>query len=332
MRFSSDGWPPLIDFRHKGSENAGTDPGSNAATQRVRCRPERGKTTLRNDHEPRQATRRIELAAFLRARRARLGPADVGLVVDADARRRTPGLRREEVAQLSGVGVTWYTWLEQGRDILASSQVVDALARAMLLDPDEHQHLRDLSGLTAPERDVPVDGLLPRLQRLVDAVTPNVASVYDIHFDYLAWNTPYVRVRTDPGSLPGDRRNMVWMMFTAPGNRARMVRWEPAARAVLSQFRAAAGSRPGDPRFAEIVAALTEASPEFRTWWAEYPIRHFRPATIEIDHPLTGRVAFEIFQFRLAENPGLVMVMQVAKTSTDLERVTSLLAHPRPPA
>ncbi len=273
----------------------------------------------------------MELAAFLRARRARLRPADVGLVLGGgDSRRRTPGLRREEVAQLSGVGITWYTWLEQGRDILASSQVVDALARALLLDPDEHQHLRDLAGLTVPERDVPVDGLLPRLQRLVDAVTPNVASVYDIHFDYLAWNTPYVRVRTDPGSLPSDRRNMVWMMFTEPGNRAQMVRWEPAARAVLSQFRAAAGHRPGDPRFAEIVAALTEASPEFRTWWAEYPIRHFRPATVEIDHPLTGRIAFEMFQVRLVENPGLVMVMQVAKSSTDFERVISLLARPCP--
>jgi hypothetical protein len=117
------------------------------------------------------------------------------------------------------------------------------------------------------------------------------------------------------------------MMFTHAENRARMVRWEPAARAVLSQFRAAVGQR-HDPRFAEIVAALTEASPEFKEWWAEYPIRNFRPATIGIDHPQVGRIAFEVFQFRLVEHPDLLMVLQVPASSDDLERVTSLLAGP----
>jgi transcriptional regulator with XRE-family HTH domain len=229
--------------------------------------------------EPGRAARRTELAAFLRARRAGLRPADVGLPDgSASGRRRTPGLRREEVAQLSGVGVTWYTWLEQGRDISVSAQVVDALARALLLRPDQHRHLRELAGLAGPAGEPPVDDPRPRLQRLVDAVTPNVASIYDGCFDYLAWNTPYLRVRNNPGDLPGDRRNLLWMMFTDAENRARMARWEPAARALLSQFRAAAGQRPGNPRLAEIVAALTEVSPEFQEWWAEYPVRYFRPA------------------------------------------------------
>jgi hypothetical protein len=281
---------------------------------------------LRDDREP---ARRAALAAFLRAQRARLRPVDVGLPDgSAPGRRRTPGLRREEVAHLSGVGMTWYTWLEQGRDISASAQVVDALARALLLTPDQHRHLRDLAGLTAPEREVPVDDLLPRLQRLVDAVTPNVACIYDVHFDYLVWNRPYVRVRHDPGKFPSDRRNLLWMMFTDAENRARMVRWEPAARAVLSQFRAAVGQRPDDPRFAETVAALTEASPEFQEWWAEYPIRDFRPVSIGIDHPQVGRVALEVFQLRVVEHPDLLMVMQVPASNDDLQRVTSLLERP----
>ena len=189
-----------------------------------------------------QAARRTELGAFLRACRARLAPADVGLPDgSASGRRRTPGLRREEIAQLSGVGVTWYTWLEQGRDISASIQVIDALARALLLTDDQHRHLRELAGLPPPEPPVPAGDMLPRLQRLVDAEAPCPASVYDEHFDYLVWNEPYALVRHDPGTLPASRRNMLWMMFTDPVNRARMVRWESAARAVLSQFRAAAG-------------------------------------------------------------------------------------------
>ncbi len=271
--------------------------------------------------------RRAELAAFLRARRARLRPADVGLP-EGFGHRRTPGLRREEVAQLSGVGVTWYTWLEQGRDISASAQVIEALARALALNPDERLHLRELAGLSAPAPEAPLEDLLPRLRRMVDAVTPNAACVYDIRFDYLAWNKAYRLIRHDPGQMPADRRNLLWMIFTDPANRARMPRWEPAARAVLSQFRVAAGQHPDDPRFAEIAAGLTEASPEFRDWWAEYPVRSFRAATIPVDHPELGRMALEMFQYRLVEHPGLLMVMQVPATGDDRERVTALVNGP----
>ena len=169
------------------------------------------------------------------------------------------------------------------------------------------------------------DDALPRLQRLVSAAAPNIASVYDRHFDYVAWNTPYQRLRNDPALLPADRRNLLWMMFTDTENQARMARWEPAARAVLSQFRAAAGQRPGDGRFATIVGQLTEASPEFRRWWAEYPVRDFKPATIVVNHPEIGRLNLEMFQFRPVEHPDMLMVLQVPRTMDDLQRVTSLL-------
>jgi len=276
-----------------------------------------------------QSARRAELAAYLRAQRGRLRPADVGLPEDCNpGRRRTPGLRREEVARISDVSVTWYTWLEQGRNISASEQVIEALARALLLDRDQRRHIRGLAGLPAAAGETHTDDGLPRLQRLVDAAAPNIASIYDVHFDYVVWNTPYRRLRHDPVLLPAGRRNLLWMMFNDTENRARMVGWEPAARAVLSQFRAAAGQRPDDPRFATITAELTTASPEFREWWAEYPIRDFRPATIGIDHPEIGRLELEMFQFRPVEHPNMLMVLQVPRNVDDLRRVTSLLDAP----
>jgi transcriptional regulator with XRE-family HTH domain len=273
-----------------------------------------------------QSARRAELGAFLRAQRARLRPSDVGLPDGHQpGLRRTPGLRREEVAQLSGVGVTWYTCLEQGRNISASEQVVEALARALRLDPDQHRHLRGLAGLVTAADETPIADVLPRLRRLVDAAVPNIASIYDARLDYVVWNMPYTCIRHDPATLPAERRNLLWMMFTDAGNRARMVRWEPAARAVLSQFRAAVGQRPDDPRSAALVAELSTASPEFREWWSEYPIRGFKPATIGIDHPQIGRLRLEMFQFRPVEHPDLLMVLQVPASKDDLKRVMSLL-------
>lgn len=268
---------------------------------------------------------RIELAAFLRAARARLQPAEVGLPAGS-GRRRTPGLRREEVAHLSGVGVTWYTWLEQGRPIVPSAQVVDALARALRLDPDQHRHLRTLAGLPVPPTATTVGACVPRLQRLVDALPPNPASIYDRHFDFLVWNKPYVRLRHDPAGMLDGRRNLLWMMFTDAGNRARMVRWEPAARAVLGQFRAAVGRWPRDPRFVELVSALRAASGEFDRWWMDYPVRGFKPATVAIDHPEAGLVSFDMYQSRPVEHPDLLLVMQVPAGPEDLRRVRSLLA------
>ena len=258
---------------------------------------------------------KTELAAFLRERRARLRPADVGLP-DGTTRRRTPGLRREEVADLAGVSHTWYTWLEQGRPISTSAQVVDALARALRLTPDEHRHLRTLAGLPVPSHDTtPAE---PRLRGLVDAVSPNLAVIYDGHFDYVVWNSAYAEIRHDPATLPPDRRNLVWMMFTQP---SRLTRWEPAARSVLSQFRAAVGRRPDDARLVELVTALRDASPEFRAWWSEYPIRDFKPATTTVNHPVVGPIRLDLYQMHLVEHPDLLLVLQVPSTAEDLTKV-----------
>jgi transcriptional regulator with XRE-family HTH domain len=208
-------------------------------------------------------SQRAELAAFLRARRAQVTPRDVGLPEDMEpGRRRTPGLRREEVAELADMSLTWYTWLEQGRRIAASPQVIDALARALLLEPAQHRYLRRLAGFADPTEHLPAQAV-DRAQRLVDSLMPNLASVYDGRFDFVAWNLAYARIRTDPAELPQERRNLLWWMFTDLRNRAMMRDWEPAARAILSQFRAVAGRRPGDQRLAAAITALGAASPEW---------------------------------------------------------------------
>ncbi|QLY29833.1 helix-turn-helix domain-containing protein [Nocardia huaxiensis] len=270
-------------------------------------------------------SRQLQLGEFLRAQRAKLQPADVGLLPYGEpSRRRTPGLRREEVAELSGVGLTWYTWLEQGRDVAASRQVIDALARTLRLDADQHRHLRFLAGFVEPDNQGPETDRA-RMQRLVDAVLPNPASVYDAAFDYLAWNSAYVQLRHDPLDTPPARRNLLWMMFTDNDNRARMPRWEFAARAVLSQLRDAMGRRPDDPRLTALVAGLRAESPEFRLWWEEYPVRRFRPATITVEHPSAGAIELELFQSRPVDDPALLLVVQVPATELAAARLSTLL-------
>ncbi|MGW5316697.1 helix-turn-helix transcriptional regulator [Nocardia thailandica] len=268
---------------------------------------------------------RAELAEFLKVHRSRLRPADVGLPGDLlPGRRRTPGLRREEVAELAGVSLTWYTWLEQGRRIAASPQVLDALARALRLDSTQHRQLRRLAGLADPpgHADLPEPA---RVQRLVDTLHPTPAVVHDACLDFIAWNRAFAWVRTDPAALAPARRNLLWWMFTDDRNRAMMREWEAAARAILSQFRVLLGNRPGDPRLTRLADELGAASPEFRAWWSEYPVRDFRPAVIGIDHPTAGRIDLELFQLRLVEHPDLLLVVQRPAGDEDLERIRSHL-------
>jgi transcriptional regulator with XRE-family HTH domain len=282
---------------------------------------------MNDPRAPQEAVRRRELAEFLRVRRADLQPEQVQLRgFELYGQRRARGLRREEVAELAGISTTWYTYLEQGRDVRPSDQVIEALARALRLLPDQHQHLRRLAGLSTLEPTTETNAVLPRLQVLVDNLLPNVASVYDRHLDYLAWNAAYVKVRLNPGLMPDARRNLLWMMFMDKANRACMTRWEPAARRVLSQFRAISARHPGDQRSAEIIAALNGASPEFAEWWGDYPVGHFTPATIGIDHPTAGELSFEMFQFHPVEHPDLLLVLQVPATPEDLRRVRALLS------
>ncbi|MBF6239014.1 hypothetical protein IU474_18345 [Nocardia otitidiscaviarum] len=145
--------------------------------------------------------------------------------------------------------------------------------------------------------------------------------------EHLAWNRAYALLRHDPPALPPERRNLLWMIFTDTENRTRMPRWEAAARAVLGQLRDAVGRRPDDPRLTALVAGLREASSEFRQWWAEYPVRRFRPATIVVCHPEVGEVEVELFQSRPVENPASLLVVQVPTTATAAARLAALSAR-----
>ncbi|APE21594.1 transcriptional regulator [Streptomyces venezuelae] len=199
-------------------------------------------------------------------------PEDVGM--PPGLRRRTPGLRREEVAQLSGVGVTWYTWLEQGRPINASAQVLDAVARTLRLDRPEREHLYHLAEVPfEPERsaaDVAV--VSPEIQGILDALDPHPAVLYNARYDVLATNTMYERLffpegRDDLDTGPFGVRNVLWTLFSMPGPTCPVVDRKRELPLMVAQLRGAYGRHVGEPAWEEYVRALAEASPEFVRLW-----------------------------------------------------------------
>ncbi|WP_327367382.1 helix-turn-helix transcriptional regulator [Streptomyces sp. NBC_01217] len=220
-------------------------------------------TTVTAHHQHR---RRPELAAFLRNRRARVTPADVGMA--PGLRRRTPGLRREEVAQLSGVGVTWYTWLEQGRPINASPQVLDAVARTLRLDAPEREHLYHLAEVAyAPGRQADAIEVGPEIQGIIDALDPHPAVVYNTRYDILATNPAYrdlfgIRDTGEPGI-----RNVLWTLFTASEEACPVVHPAQELPIMVATLRGAYGRHTGEPTWESFVEQLSAASPYFAELW-----------------------------------------------------------------
>ncbi|MGV9452883.1 helix-turn-helix transcriptional regulator [Streptomyces sp. NPDC003635] len=211
--------------------------------------------------------RRPELAAFLRSRRARVTPQDVGM--PPGLRRRTPGLRREEVAQLSGVGVTWYTWLEQGRPINASAQVLDAVARTLRLDPPEREHLYHLAEVPcAPVRQAPAQTVGPEIRGILDALAPRPAVVYNTRYDILAANAPYRTVFAFPGATRLDgTANALWTLFTSPDEDCPLVFRDDELPVMVATLRASYGRHAGEPVWEDFIAGLSAASPLFARLW-----------------------------------------------------------------
>jgi transcriptional regulator with XRE-family HTH domain len=206
--------------------------------------------------------RRSELAAFLRSRRDRLAPEAVGL--PRGTRRRAPGLRREEVAQLAGVGVTWYTWLEQGRSINVSAQVLSAIARALRLSADERDHMFTLAGLPSPATERDEDVLTEALRAIVDNLEPLPAHVVTPRYDLLAWNQADARLLGDFGALPPERRNVLWLLFTEPAWRDMYGGWDgETARQTVARFRRSFAAHVDDPSWQGLVDELSERSSEF---------------------------------------------------------------------
>ncbi|MDI5961456.1 helix-turn-helix transcriptional regulator [Streptantibioticus silvisoli] len=214
--------------------------------------------------------RRRELADFLRSRRERITPDQVGL--PPGRRRRTPGLRREEVAQLSAVGVTWYTWLEQARDIQVSAQVLDAVARALLLDRNERAHLFVLAGVPdpSPSKDCPY--VTPSLLAMMRQLEPLPACVMNSRYDILAYNRTYAHLVSDLDQVPDADRNLLWLVFTHPDWREAVVDRDEFTRRCTAQLRAAMAEHVAEPAWKTLVKRLRQTSQEFEQLWARHEV------------------------------------------------------------
>ncbi|MEV4471753.1 helix-turn-helix transcriptional regulator [Nonomuraea sp. NPDC049504] len=269
--------------------------------------------------------RREQLKEFLRARREALAPTDVGL--PAAGRRRTPGLRREEVAVLAGVGVSWYTWLEQGRDIKVSGAVLDAVARALLLDEAERTHLYVLAGLNPPDpAGQPGAPVNDQLRAVLDAWMPNPAHVLDRHYGLVAMNDASRRVF----GFDADVSNCMVAFFTHPIYRGRFTAWDEFAPDMVADFRASAARYPDDPVFEEIAGGLRAVSPEFAALWARSDVRSRSQGVKAITHPEAGDLVFAYSLFRLPDRADLNVVLHTPDPDTDTQRKLESLVFVHP--
>jgi transcriptional regulator with XRE-family HTH domain len=270
---------------------------------------------------------RAELGAFLRARRENLPRAEAGL--PSIGRARTSGLRREEVSFLSGVSVTWYTWLEQGRDIHPSRQVLDALARTLRLTVSEHGYLLSLAGyapapVTAP---APVAVAPPQVQRLMDSLARSPAFTLTADWRIAGWNTAYEALYPGIATVHAEDRNLLWLVFTDPYVHELLPDWEITSSRFAAEFRAEAGPRLGDPDYLSLIARLEEASGPFRDVWASRDIEGFASRERTFRHPEAGLLTVEHHQLVPSDHPDLHMVIYTPSPGTDTaDRLARLLA------
>ena len=250
---------------------------------------------------------RGEFADLLRSRRDRLTPADVGL--PEGSRRRTAGLRREEVAQLAGVSTTYYTFLEQGRDVRPSPQVLTALASALQMSSAERTHLFQLAGVSSPaDHEGHTENVAPALAAMVARLDPCPAYLKGRRWDVLAANRSARALFTDWQTRAPDDRNLLWWMFTDPAARKVYVDWVQEASAMLARFRAAAARRPDDPDFTGLIDQLQVASPEVRSWWPRHDVLPVGGGTKQLHHPTLGDVTFEHTVLQVADHPDQTLV------------------------
>lgn len=271
----------------------------------------------------RPAARHLEVADLLRSRRARLRPADVGL--PAGARRRTPGLRREEVAQLADISATYYTFLEQGRNLRPSHQVLDALARALRLDEAERANLYELvHGAAAAPASSAAETLGPAVADLVGRLDPHPAYVTGRSWNVLAANRAARALWADWPALPPDQRNMLCWTFLDPAARSVLIDWDAEAAALLARFRAAAARHPGDPEFRLLIQRLQDGSPEARMWWPRHDVAPLGSGTKRIRHAALGDLELQHVVLQVADSPEQKLVACTAGQS-DQARLARLI-------
>jgi transcriptional regulator with XRE-family HTH domain len=267
------------------------------------------------------------LGTYLKDRRAKLDPAAFGF---APNRRRTPGLRREEVAQRANISPTWYTWLEQGRGGAPSAAVLDRIARALMLTDVEREHLF-LLGLGRPPdvRYRKDEGVTPRLQRVLDALEPCPALIRTAIWNVVAWNRAATVMLTDYGALPPEQRNILRFVFLDPKVRAAQYDWDGVARFVVGAFRADAARAGAAEEVEPLVDELCRLSPEFKAMWQDNDVRSHGEVVKHIRHAVLGPLAFEYSAFAVDGRPDLSMVVYNPTTPADAEKIRSLTGSAR---
>ncbi|CAO3408064.1 helix-turn-helix transcriptional regulator [Azospirillum largimobile] len=278
----------------------------------------------RTQEVPEQVGKTNTLAAFLRDRRMRLDPAAFGF----SGRRRTPGLRREEVAQRANISPTWYTWLEQGRGGAPSADVLNRIAAGLMLTDLEREHLFVLALGRPPElRYRPVDGVSPRLQRLLDAFDACPAFIKTATWDVVAWNHAAAIVLTDYGTLPADQRNILRLVFCNPSIRAKQADWESMARFLVGAFRVDAARAGAAKEVTGLVEELCRASPDFAAFWRETDVYAPSEGTKHLLHPQLGSVRMEYSAFAVDGRPDLGLMVYNPLDEQVKERIRSLVGR-----
>ncbi|KPL76852.1 transcriptional regulator [Ornatilinea apprima] len=260
--------------------------------------------------------RHRELAGFLKTRRAKILPSQVGLA--AAARRRTPGLRREEVAQLAGVSLTWYTWLEQGRPIQVSAQVVESLCRVLLLDRQERSHLYLLANQPLPA-DIPAypSVVSPILQHVLDSFEICPAFIADQRWNVIAWNEAARFIFGDFTEMNARQRNIVWGMFTDPYYRQLYAHWDAHAKSLMGRFRSTCGKYIEDAWLNQFIEDLKAESPEFNLWWPLHEVHYDSSIFKQFNHPKAGALEFESSSFDVPDHSGLKLFVHVPVPASD---------------
>jgi transcriptional regulator with XRE-family HTH domain len=263
------------------------------------------------------------LGTYLKDRRAKLDPTAFGFPLK---RRRTPGLRREEVAQRANVSATWYTWLEQGRGGAPSADVLDRIARAMMLTDVEREHLFLLGLGRPPEvRYHAPEGISPRLQRVLDTLEYSPAFIRTATWDVIAWNRAAAAVLTDYSTLPNGQRNVLRMMFRDSRVRAAQPNWQSVARYVVASFRADV-ARAGAARHVQsLVDELCGTSPEFAAMWRDNDVQGHGDGVKVLHHPTAGPLSMEFSAFAVDGRPDLNMVIYNPATPADTDKIRALL-------
>lgn len=266
------------------------------------------------------------LGHYLKDCRGRLDPSAFGFPA---GRRRTPGLRREEVAARANISPTWYTWLEQGRGGSPSAQVLNRIVESLLLTDAEREHVFMLAFGHPPEVVYkPPEGVTPRLQRILDSLETSPAIIKSATWDVLAWNRAAAVVLTDYATLPIEQRNILRLIFCNPGIRAGQVDWEAMARFVVGAFRADAIRAGAQSEVTRLVEELCSLSPEFASFWRDNDVRVHGDGVKRLQHEALGLIELEYSGFAVEGRPDLGMIIYSPMTTSDADRIRALMQAP----